>query len=486
MNSGRDSSAGQVIDVSNPVKVTVPKMEGLSKGEPTAYDIEAMMGDKFLKQAANIVSPGVDIPKSPEQINTEIKTQIDSSQPIVARVAPPVVPAPQQTQITSVEPQTAVEPSKQVSVPSDPIPSLLDDDNQSAQTVSTPVEEEDPLLSEELLTSSEDTTKIPLLDNFKRLRDSYRETKKALKEREKEAENVRQKIQKYESGEELPEAVKDLKAAAERGAFYEKLHSLRTSREYRDKFIIPLEERKAELKTMATAYGIPENIILQATKFQNVAELNRFLSSHFDDVGALEAKEVILDIQSIQKDAIAAEREPAQMFEKLQQESATMYAAEAARRRENINTLARSSWGVALDKIRTDGKAEELIYREGDSRHNEEIVKPFLETASKNFATEMKALIAAGVGELPEQVVTAIAHRHLLAVVSSSALITRRTVLDEMGKLNNGIKSLQGYIKPPLGGSTGSSTNGSPAQPRAAVSSAEEVARLSLAKIGIK
>lgn len=484
MNSGRDSSAGQVIDVSNPVKVAVPKMEEVSRGEPTAFDIEAMMGDKFLKQAANIVSPSTNVPKSPEEINVEVKTQLDASQqqPInTTKLAPPVVPAPQQQAAPIVENT----PPQQVEVPSDPIPSLLDEDSQTPN-VATPVEEEDPLLSEELLTSSEDNTKVPLLDNFKRLRDSYRETKKTLKEREKESEAIRQKLNKYESGEELPEAVKDLKAAAERGAFYEKLHSLRTSREYRDKFIIPLEERKAELKTMATAYGIPEHIILQATKFQNVAELNRFLSSHFDDVGALEAKEVILDIQSIQKDAIAAEREPAQMFEKLQQESATMYAAEAARKRENLNTIARQSWGIALDKIRADGKAEELIYREGDSRHNEEIVKPFLETASKNFATEMKALVAAGVGELPEQVITAIAHRHLLAVVSSSALVTRRTVLDEMGKLNNGIKSLQGYIKPPLGGSTGSGTNGAPAQPRTPISSADDVARLSLAKIGIK
>ena len=71
---------------------------------------------------------------------------------------------------------------------------------------------------------------------------------------------------------------------------YEELVSLKTSPQYKEKFLRHLTDIKEKLAVIAKDYDIPEEIMSQAMSLQSRADLNRFLSSHFDEVGALEVK----------------------------------------------------------------------------------------------------------------------------------------------------------------------------------------------------
>lgn len=410
------------------------------------------------------------------------KTMVDGDDPLdfinknLARLQPRNNVEPTEV-IKEVEDKRAAEAAEDknyvVPVPDLDLTSSFHDKKQAADlTEPKPTEEpkteepEQPVEAEEIgeeQTDSDlegegegDDNKISAAENFKRLRGVVRETKKTLKTKEEELEAVNQKLQQYESGEVFPEVLKEKENRIAHLERCEKLVSLKTSPYYHEAFIKPLTETQEKLVALAKDYEIPEDVINQALSVTNRAELNRFLSSHFDDVGALEAKQLITDIQDIREEALEAEQEPQSSLQKIIQESETLQLERKKQERQTMSRVSKDAWVDSLLNIKEEGIAAELIYKEGDSEYNKKFVDPIISKAATEYGKIVNILAENGLDHLPKELAFALSRMCQLAHASSVALHTRNNAVKHIEELENNVKRTTSYLRPQVGSSNGS------------------------------
>lgn len=314
------------------------------------------------------------------------------------------------------------------------------------------------------------------------LRKSWQEEKKRAKALEEEKTKLAKKVEEYDTGIAVPEVLKKKDEEIQRLSTYEKLHNLKGSQAYRSKFIEPMNGHYERLKAIAKDYGLPDDVINKASKLTNRAELNRFLSSHFDEIGALEVKQIVGDIQKLESEARAAEREPEQALTSMQEEHNKILQAQESKRVETISTKTKNAWVSALSEIKQEGKAKELIMQDGNTEHNEKIVKVILEKASTEYGKIIRLLGEQGIKDIPEPAAHALAKMTLLAHASALAIHTRDAMQAEYEKIVKNIQRDSLHERPPIGAS-GVTGNGTP-PPKAKSMTKEEAADSVLSKIG--
>lgn len=320
-------------------------------------------------------------------------------------------------------------------------------------------------------------------ESLSALRKSMLEEKKRAKALEEEKQKLESKLKGYETGSEVPEIVSKKDQEIQRLSLYEKLHNLKGSEEYRTKFIEPLNQKQEQLKQLAADYKIPPNVIMEGMKHTNRADLNRFLAKHFDDVGALEAKELLGEIQKISKEAHEAEKQPEQALAQMQAEHQQVHQAQEIKRVETIANRSKSAWVRALEAVRKEGKAQELILREGDTEHNEKVAKVVLNAASTEFGKMVKILGENGIKDLPDDVSFALAKMTLLAHASAIAINSREHMREEYEKVMKNVQRDSLHARPPIG-SSGVNRGATPAPAPKLPSSPTAAAESVLNKIG--
>lgn len=303
-------------------------------------------------------------------------------------------------------------------------------------------------------------------ENFKKLRTKLGETTSALKEKDKEIESLQSKVKRYENGEEFPDVIKKLQDENSKLSRYEKIVALKTSPEYEDKFIKPIGEIKTRLSTIAKDYGIPETAIERAINITNKRELNTFLSEHFDDVGALEVKQLISNVQDIQTQAKAAEAEPSKVLEDLRIEHEGLKKQEQEKNINSIVTSSKDAWIDSLLRIRTEGKVRELIPKEGDEEYNKTYVEPILRTAGTEYGKLVRLLAENGLRSLPKDLGHAIARMVHLAFASSMSIEARERAEAEAEDLRKNSERTTRYGRP-LGAVVQGGTGEAPPAPKA-------------------
>ncbi len=309
--------------------------------------------------------------------------------------------------------------------------------------------------------------------HFKKLRLKVKETESTLKAALAEKEELKQQVEKYTKGEVIPEVLQQKEARIAELEHYEQLHNLKGSAAYKEKVAKPLEIKQTRLNAIAEDYGVPATVMTDALNFEKESELNGFLSAHFDGVGALEVKKIITDMKDLQAQAVEMERTPAQTFAQMQAEQAKINDAQEQERVAKLGSSSRNGWINALTKIRKEGRALELIRKEGDNAHNEKYVDPILKQASGEYGKFITALAKAGLKELPEEVGNALAEAVLLAHASAVALPTRNEAMRQAEELQKNTR-YNNLIRPSVGG--GVVTGGAPAAPRAALTPQEVAA----------
>jgi len=346
-----------------------------------------------------------------------------------------------------------VKPESQITKSSVTEPSF-DFEKSSEQKTDTPIEpaSETPI---------EEPAKGTIEENLKAMRKLINENKTALKTKETELEEVKTKLTRYEKGEIFPEIIQEKENEIARLSQFERLHSLKTSREYREAIIKPLEALTLKLDTIAKDYELPPEIIKQALNLTNRAELNRFLTNHFDDVGALEVKGILTDIQNLQDKAKLAEAEPAQALASLQSQYQEF---ETARKKQKLGVVAnvsRKAWADSLTSIQNEGQIHELIMDEGDSEHNENYVKPILNQAAAEYGKLVTMLAEAGLEDLPESLAKALAKMTQLAHASAVSISSREAAVQRAKELEKNTARSNIYHRPSMHGAGGGGTGGS-------------------------
>lgn len=352
----------------------------------------------------------------------------------------------------------------------------------------TPVTEEAKTSDNTEVTTDEGTEELTDSKeiNFKKVRTKLSETTKALKEKEARNAELEAKIQAYETGAELPDVMSAKDEEIARLSRFEQLHSLKTSKAYKEAFITPIETAKAQLKAIAKDYGYPEGVIEQAINISNKAELNRFLARHFDEVGALEVKGVVSKIQDIHSQAVQAETAPAQELARLEAQHAEAIEQQRNQEKSLIAQTSKRAWVDALLGIRAEGKVHELIPREGDTEHNEKFVKPILAAAATEYGKLVRALTDSGLKSLNPDAAKQLAAICQRAAASGTAFASRDALIKELEGYSNN-SGTRKYGRPALGGGLrGSAPAGETQtiQQQASKMSIKGAAQLLLDKVG--
>ena len=306
---------------------------------------------------------------------------------------------------------------------------------------------------------------IDKLENFKALRAKIKETKEALKAKDLAYQEITEKVSKYEKGEVLPETLKQREARISELERFERLHSLKTSPSYKRAFVEPVQQIQQKLGGIAKDYGLPEQAINQAMGLTNKRDLNKFLTEHFDDVGALEVKSLIEQAQGITQKAAEAEAEPARVMAQIEAEHNQIIEQEQRIARTNMAEMAVNAWSQSLEDIKHEGKLVELIPKATDIEYNKKYVDPVVNAAAKEHGELVTALANAGLKELPPKLAYGLARMIQLAHASATNTTARMSMEREYNELKENTVRETRYARPLSSGSAPNS-GGAPEEGR--------------------
>lgn len=308
----------------------------------------------------------------------------------------------------------------------------------------------------------------PLQQSYKNLLKKHKETKKTYTETLRAKEEYETKVKEYEAGAMVPEVLQQKDHEIQRLSAYEKLFNFKGSKAYKEQIVAPLTSTREEIKKYFTDYGIPENVIEKAESFTSRADRNRFLSDHFDIVGAGEVAQLLDKAQNLKSKAVEIEQEPSRFMGEMEAEQARISEAKEVQRKEMIGAKAKDAWTKAVMKIRADGKFKELIPKINDDEYNKKYVFPLMTQAASEYGKIVTKLAEKGITELDDDTATYFAMMSLYAHSSVVAAETRDAAIKHAEAADAGTKIGNGYFRPVIGGgqpSLGTTPTEAPAKP---------------------
>lgn len=302
----------------------------------------------------------------------------------------------------------------------------------------------------------EEEVSDPSAENFKKLRETFKETKKAKKELEAKAREYEEKLKTYVP----PEVLQEKEAKIQELSRWEKLHNLKSSKEYQEKYIKPLNAETQKFKDLLKDYGVPEDsldsVAKRAVLFNNRAELNNFLADTFgDQLGASEARGLIDNIRRHEGEARAAEQEPQKVLETLQESQAKLSQQREAARREQIVNTARSAWEETMAAIIKEGEVKELIPRADDPEFNETFAFKLQKQAAAEYGKVITEMAKEGTTPTKE-LAKALAKMTALSQVAGVSIVTRNRAMERADEVTRNAERDAGLYRPNVGGGVAS------------------------------
>ena len=239
---------------------------------------------------------------------------------------------------------------------------------------------------------------------------------------------------------------------------YEKIVNLKMSREYQDAIVKPVLELNGQLDKISEDYGLPKEVLRNAVGIENRKDLNHFLSQHFDEIGAMEAKKVIDELHAIGQKAIDAEKEPDAAMQSLRAQFAEKTAQEAAQRASLFENTSKDAWSAALDKTQKEGAYKELVMHPNDPEFNKKYVEPIQAEAARQYGAFVKKCYALGMKELPTDFAAGVARMILLSIGGAFVMKDRNQAVARADAIQQNVRRTAQYVRPSLGGQNGSGT----------------------------
>ncbi len=354
---------------------------------------------------------------------------------------------------TPTTPAPVISPTEPQSAPTEP---------QSAPTPTTPEPESAPTgapePAEEGIEGLLNTTlaKKGPADSIKALRQKSNELKQQLEAKEEQILEREERLQRYEKGEILSDTVKSKLERVSQLEQYEKLHALKTTPEFQETYVQPIEELKQKAQSIAEDYKLPIGVIEKAYHIHNQKERNAYLMSHFDTIGATEVTELISDMKEAINDKERAELEPQEALRAILETKQQNESVSNAQRLAAVERNANSGWTDSLVELTTSGEYPELTYT-GDPEHDNKYVKPVLEEAAKEFGRFVKSLAALGARDLPPELAKIVAKRFQLSQASAVMAASRAHHYTRAEEVISSARRTAPLLRPQIGGGVASS-----------------------------
>ena len=317
----------------------------------------------------------------------------------------------------------------------------LDLDVKAPEVEQPPVQEPD-----------DDLPLAPAAENFKKLRNALKETRAAKRELEQKATEFEVELERYKKGEKVPEVVSAKDQRIQELEKYEKLFNLKMSKEYQQEFVEPSIQLGKKLQEHASTYNLPPEVINRAVELTG-KELNQFLSNHFDDLGALEAKKIINEIQDIGEKALKAEQEPETIMQELKTKFEQHQQEEAKKTNSVFENTAKTAWQKALEKRAKEGAYKELVIDPNNPEFNKKVVEPIQAKASQNFGALLTQLRKNGLQQLPEELAVGLASLNQLAVAGALLLEEKAKLEAKLNEVMKTSRVVNPLIRPSVNGS---------------------------------
>ncbi len=315
----------------------------------------------------------------------------------------------------------------------------------------------------------------PAAQNFKILREKIKEERKTKRQLAEEHAAAKAELEKFQKGENISEVLRAKDEAIQKLEPYKHIVDLKLSDEYQQAFIEPASELAGKLDKLGEDYGIPSEVIRQAVAIENKRDLNTYLTQHLnmDDVAALEARQIITEMQELGAQALEAEQKPVEAMNNLKAAYAERKQQEAQQRAEVFEATAKEAWNAALQKTAKEGAYKELIISPTNPEFNKNTVEPIQHRASIQYGALVKQLAANGLKQLPPELASGLARMVLLSIGGALTLDARVRAEREASQISETNRRIGGYLRPSMGGQNGSghvprSQNTGPANPREA------------------
>lgn len=271
---------------------------------------------------------------------------------------------------------------------------------------------------------------------MKKLREKYKTVNKKNKEYFAELEALKPKVKAYEDGTAVPEVVTALQKRIEELEPYEKAQNFKASTVYREKYAKPIREAQEKLKELAVNAEVDVDIFNKAMAAESEVEANKILANAFaDPLSAIEAKGLIKSIKNVQEQATEAEKDAVTSLARLQEENDRIEHEQREKVRGEVLYNSKEAWSESLQHLRNEDRFPELKFVEGDTEHNEKIVRPILTKASQEFGRLINACMQNGMKVLPKEVGVAMARMTQLAHQSAVATHQRNVLQARVDEL---------------------------------------------------
>lgn len=320
-----------------------------------------------------------------------------------------------------------------------------------------PVDEVDTLLN--MPDDDKAVASAAVTKNFKTLKEALKNTKQQLVERDTEYKTTKEKLEAYEKGDLVPEVFSQKEARIQELEQYEQIHNLKNTPGYKKEIAEPLDNLINKLSEFAEAHEDSDEIINKALDIEEEADLNKFLSSKFDNVSAVELKSLITGVQELQIKARLAEAQPAKTLAALNDKYAASVQQETAQRRSKIAQAAKAAWVPVVEKLRAEGSAMSILIKQGDPKYIKEHVTPMLEKAAQDYGRIAKALAENGLQQMPDEIAETLVRVFVLAHDGALAKQIGDAALNELELSSEARKRYNPLLRPPIG----SRGNGMPA-----------------------
>ena len=331
--------------------------------------------------------------------------------------------------------------------------------------VDEPKPAETPTSEEAAPAESSEDVKPTKEENFRIVRSKLKETTEQVKAKEQEVETLKQKIQKYESGEEVAEPIKEKLTELEELERYRQIHSFKSSKLYQEAIVQPMSVLKKRLGEMAADYEIPEEVMSGMVNAERESELNRFLSNHFDELGALEAKQLIVEMRKLSQKEADLQKTPDVAIQQLEESNRKLQDYKKQQAAGEVASASKAGWIDALLEVRAEGKAKELIPDEQDPDHSQKIVEPVLKSAATQYGKLVKMLAENGLEKLPKDLAKVLAKMVQLSAASAISIDSRNSAVEHARTIEENTNRTTRYLRPPVGGSMPSGAAPAPQKP---------------------
>lgn len=426
----------------NPHRVIRPSdiMSNMSTGESPLDFIQKNMGNVAPHVQATPLAPVVEATNPTPAVPQQIQSQ--------AQPATPPAAAPAQA-ASSVDPLPVFDEKKE-EVP--------------------PAAEAQPNTDPDDAELGEESPEVLQKEHYQNLRAKAKEARIKTRELEAQLAERDSKLQKYETGEIVPDLLREQNDKIERLSKYEKLINVKTSEEYIEGIAQPLNEKIAKLKETFKGYNIPdEQLDVALNHFledRSEAEQNATLLENFDALGAQKVSGLLQEIKGLKAKEQEIDNEPS-LFEKLQQEAQARKATEDLKRTTKIKETAQSAWVDTLTEIRNEGKVRELIRSETDSAFNEKFVDPILQESAIQYGKIITELAKQGVKEITKDLAKQLTTMTLKSVTHALAFEARDVALTHLETIEKVADRANMLLRPNIGGGTprGNTNNGAAQAP---------------------